>query len=409
MIVAGLLVMNLCLAGSEVPFIGSMSRTARSQGEAMNLVVNFVPLAFLFWWSRGWPKAQIVSGALLALIGVDYLLSTVANAVEGTRYMACTFFVVLTMLTLSRGGFIAQVTTHLARIAPHVTLLFAGIVTALNVGRLSLTFYYPKSVTPDAMVHLPFVNPNLLCVQLDIVVALVVVMLILMPTPRRGLVGVACLVWLSNLVLATRSRGGIMELGAMWIIAAFWLKNMFPRRFRALVMLAAVGIASLISWGSLYGAVSERLTEQYQLRRALESRSVTADAILQILENPKTMFFGNGAGNGGFQAKYTFDSLKTFSSHNSLVDTVAQFGIPFLILLAAAIGAGWWSARTRILRERWRLYLFLVWCALMVHPMSEAVFFFRFGVTPDVVRFGVFALALWRPPRSSQFGSQVIN
>lgn len=411
--VTSLLFLNLCVSSTVIPMGWSLAEQSTREAELINGVLNLLPVALILFLGWHAERVKLVPGlAMMALTGV-FLISNVANALQSRRIIGCALFLVMLVFAISRPGFLKDIFLSLIKNAHWFAIGFGGLVFLLNLPVIHWNFVYLKSEYEDNWFSLPFRNPNLLSVQLDVVVLLLGAAIVLEKRARRRGLLLALLVGITNLILGTVSRGGIVQLLAVWLIVAGYLAERVTRGRRVLRWLLGLPIMGTLLFGAqgkfgqhaweaiLDNFVTERNHEAYLTRRT------TLDAIYQIAEDPWKVLFGQGAGNGGFAQKYFWQAGG--SSHNSFVDIVAQFGMPFFVALAVCFCIVFWKVWVRLHHVAEYRFVFFLLVASMIHPMFEAVYFFRFAVTPDIVRLSLLAFLVWQASRQRGDAGAVDN
>lgn len=327
--------------------------------------------------------------------------SLAINFRSNIRLFACFSFVGLVNLVVWRPGFMAEVFIALVRVALPVGFLLTLYVAGLNAEFINPTFNYAKT-TGDA-IRAPMLNPNILAQVLDVTFLLLTIRFTMASRKWERYLIAPVMVVLANLIFATVSRGALLQLIATLLVGVWSLRDRHPDTPKlvraglfAFVVVLPLWVFSGLSGAGLASVIRAEFEDRFMTNRdesVLEARGVTLEAARQIATQPKTILFGRGAGNGSFTGIENIELLdryEEFGSHNSYLDVVAQYGLPFALTVGMVLLGAARKAWIMIWRTRAGFLVLYLFCA-GVHAFFEDYFFFRFGVGCDLVRLSLLA------------------
>lgn len=409
-VIVGALLANLFVASTVIPMRGSLSADYTKESVLINAGLNAVAILPLL--ASGWRyrATGIVGGWKIKAFIALYIASAVINVANASRATSSILYVLTVLLAITRPTLLAKVGRSLIESARWIALAFGGMVATLNWDQVTWTFYYPKSLAREGhWFSLPYRNPNMLSVQLDTVILLLAVATVSQwgrwSRSDRAVAAVAWIV-LINVQMATLSRGGVAQLIAtsgivLWAIYHQVREEhvLLRKATRILAALAVLVLAGLLATIDLRRAEDAAVAD-FVIEKSgnmLSTRQLTTDAIGQLLSDKKLFAFGAGSGRD----EVTNTDLVAYeggSAHNTYVSVALQYGVPLLlawvVLLVHSIRRGRLGSQDHELTAtRWLMY------AALLHPMTEAVFFFRFGVATDVVFLSLIAAGLHRAKR----------
>ncbi len=376
----------------------------------INNLLNLIPVAILLFFTLRDRKRfpALVPNWAIALLVFTYTTSMFVNFSQHSRTLGTILFVWCLILSIRKPHFFSRMFEVLVEKAHWIALIFGGMVFAFNHAYIRWNFYYPKGWHFFAA---PFSNPNKLCQPLDITVIILAALLLKTRTKVRKAVLFGLLLFITNLILATSSRGGILQLAFVWfIVAAHQINQMFSDRYAG-IRRAALGLMFLVIlvWG--YRSVDidliwDQAVTDYRIPKEFDDSGnsrypVWRESIRQLRENDWYMAFGRGSGNDLIRPVYgRIMGLRLAHSHSAFLNIINQFGIFFFIALCIVFAYLYLRFFAHLLVSPYRYHLFLLF-ASTIHPFFETYYFYTYGTASDMVRLGLLSFLVVQTARIS--------